>query len=77
VPLDLPAGQFADTRARSDALTADLRRTAEAQEPARRLQTTPGTGPITARVLAATRPHASAFRSARDLSAWPGLTPKA
>jgi transposase len=33
-------------------------------------------GPITASVLAATLPDVSAFRSARDLSAWLGLTPK-
>ena len=36
----------------------------------------PGIGPITASVLAATLPDVSAFRSARDLSAWLGLTPK-
>lgn len=62
--------------ARIDAITADLRRTAEVDETARRLQTMPGIGPITASVLAATLPDVSAFRSARDLSAWLGLTPK-
>jgi transposase len=76
MPLDLLVGQFADTKARIDAITADLRRTAEADETARRLQTMPGIGPITASVLAATLPDVSAFRSARDLSAWLGLTPK-
>ena len=35
-----------------------------------------GIGPITASVLAATVPDVSALRSARDLSAWPGLTPR-
>lgn len=39
MPLDLLAGQFNDTKARIDAMTADLRRTAEADETARRLQT--------------------------------------
>jgi transposase len=84
MPLDLLVGQFADTKARIDAITADLRRTAEADETALRLQTMPGIGPITASVLAAScrrhasgvTPDVSAFRSARDLSAWLGLTPK-
>jgi transposase len=77
LPLDLLVGQFADTKARIDAVTADLRRGAEADEVARRLQTMPGIGPITASVLAATLPDVPTFRSARDLSAWLGLTPKA
>ena len=76
MPLDLLVGQFADTKTRIDAITAELRRTAEADETARRLQTMPGIGPITASVLAATLPDVSAFRAARDLSAWLGLTPK-
>jgi transposase len=76
MPLDLLVGQFADTKARIDAITTDLRSAAEADETARRLQTMPGIGPITASVLAATLPDVSAFRSARDLSAWLGLTPK-
>lgn len=54
MPLDLLVGQFAETKARiDDAITADLRRAAEADETARRLQTMPGIGPITASVLAA------------------------
>ncbi|WP_180325240.1 IS110 family transposase [Cereibacter azotoformans] len=76
VPLDLLAQQFRDTKTRIDAITADLRRSAEADETARRLQAMPGIGPITASVLAATLPDVSAFRSARDLPAWLGLTPK-
>lgn len=76
-PLNLLVGQFTDTTARIDRITADLRCAAEADETARRRQTMPGIGPITASVLAATLPDASAFRSARDLSAWLGLTPKA
>jgi transposase len=75
--------------ARIDAITTDLCRAAEADETARRQQTVPGIGPITAGVLAATISDGSAFRSAvasgrsdrwRDplatLSAWLGLTPK-
>lgn len=75
-PLELLAGQFRDTKGRIDALTARIRAAAEADEAARRLQTMPGIGPITASVLAATLPDVSAFRTARDLSAWLGLTPK-
>ena len=73
MPLDLRVGQFGDTKARIDAITADLRRAAEADETARRLQAMPGIGPITASVRVATLPDVSAFRSARDLSAWLGL----
>lgn len=76
MPLDLPVGPFADTKARIDAITADLRRAAGADDTARRLQRMPGIGPITASVLAATLPDSRAFRRARDLSAWLGLTPK-
>ncbi len=75
-PLDLFAEQFRDTKARIDTITASIKAAAEADETARRLRTMPGIGPITASVLAATLPDVSAFRSARDLSAWLGLTPK-
>lgn len=77
LPLDLLTGQFRDTKARIDEITACIRTEAESDETARRLQTMPGIGPITASVLAATLPDVSAFRTARDLSAWLGLTPKA
>ena len=76
MPLDLLVGQFTDTKVRIDTITADLRRAAEEDETARRLQTMPSIGPITASVLVATLPDVSVFRSARDLSAWLGLTPK-
>lgn len=76
MPLELLVGQFSDTKARIDTITADLRRAAVADETTRRLQAMPGIGPITASVLTATLPDVSAFRSARDLSAWLGLTPK-
>lgn len=76
MPLDLLVGQFADTKTRIDTITADLRRAADEDEIARRLQAMPGIGPITAGVLTATLPDVSVFRSARDLSAWLGLTPK-
>ena len=57
-------------------LSPVLKDAAEADETARRLQAMPGIGPITASIPVATPPDMSAFRPARDLSAWPGLTPK-
>lgn len=76
MPLDLLAGQFRDTKQRIDTMTSQIKADAEADETARRLQTVPGVGPITASVLAATLHDVSSFRSARDLPAWLGLTPK-
>jgi len=76
MPLDLLAGQFRDTKQRIDVMTAQIKADAEVDETARRLQTMPGIGPITASALAATLPNVSSFRSARDLPAWLGLTPK-
>lgn len=76
MPLDLLAGQFRDTRQRIDVMTGQLKADAESDETACRLQTVPGVGPITASVLAATLRDVSGFRSARDLPAWLGLTPK-
>ncbi len=75
-PLRLLADQFFETRKRIDALTKDIRREAEANVAAKRLQTIPGIGPITATALAATLPDVTGFRTSRDLSAWLGLTPK-
>jgi transposase len=74
VPLRLLAEQFFETRDRIDALTKDIRREAENGDAAKRLQTIPGIGPITATALAATLPDTTGFRTSRDLSAW--LTPK-
>jgi transposase len=76
MPLDLLAGQFRDTKQRIDVMTAQIKADAEVDETARLLQTMPGIGPMTASVLAATLPDVSSFRSARDLPAWLGLTPK-
>ena len=73
VPLRQLADQFFETRDRIDALTKDIRREAEASDAAKRLQTIPGIGPITATALAASVPDTSGFRSARDLSAWLGV----
>lgn len=74
--LNLLADQLADTQRKIEDLTTDVRADAAANEAARRLQTIPGIGPITASALVASLPDVSDFKSGRDLSAWLGLTPK-
>ena len=56
-------------------LDGEIQRTAKEDETARRLQTIPGIGPITATALAASVGDARQFKRGRDLSAWLGLTP--
>lgn len=74
--LNLLADQLVDTQKRITALTAELKADASTNEAARRLQTIPGIGPITASAIVSALPDISDFRSGRDLSAWIGLTPK-
>lgn len=71
--LNLLADQLADTQKKIDALTADIRADAKANEAAQRLQTIPGIGPITASALVSALPDIAAFKSGRDLSAWLGV----
>jgi transposase len=56
-------------------LDHELARRAREEEDARRLQTIPGVGPITATALLALAPNAAAFSKGRDFAAWLGLTP--
>ena len=81
----LLAEQFRETHARIAEVTTDIKTGAQTDAVAKRLQTIPGVGPITASALAASVPDVSNFREARDLSAscWKhafgmtiGLTPK-
>lgn len=74
--IDLLAEQFRDTQMKVEDVTVEIRKAAETDEVARRLRTIPGVGPITSSVLAATLPEVSNFKTARDLAAWLGLTPK-
>lgn len=74
--LNLLADQLVDTQGRIADLTAEVQADAKTNEAARRLQTIPGIGPITASALVASLPDVSDFKSGRDLSAWLGLTPK-
>ena len=66
VELDRRIGVFDDEFATS----------ARQDEAARRLATIPGIGPINATALVSAVGDASAFRRARDLTAWLGLVPK-
>jgi transposase len=75
-PIKMLAEQFRDTRMKIEDVTVEIRKAAENDEVARRLQTVPGIGPITASVLTATLPDVANFKAARDLAAWLGLTPK-
>ena len=74
--LNLLADQLIDTRRKIEDLTADVRADAKGNEDARRLQTIPGIGPITASALVSALPDIAGFQSGRDLSAWLGLTPR-
>ncbi len=56
-------------------LDGEIQMAAKEDETARRLQTIPGIGPITATALAASVGDARQFKRGRDLSAWLGLTP--
>lgn len=74
--LNLLADQLVDTQKKIAELTADIRTDSTSSTAAQRLQTIPGVGPITASAFVATLPDIAVFKSARDLSAWLGLTPK-
>ena len=72
-------GLFEQCRALADsigALDAEIVAHARQDETARRLQTIPGVGPITASLIAATVVDISLFKSARHFAAWLGLVPR-
>jgi transposase len=56
------------------ALERQIKRTARADQDARRLMEVPGVGPIIASAVVAKVPDVSVFRTARDFAAWTGLT---
>ena len=72
---NLLADQQVDTHGRITDVTADIHADSTANEAARRPQTIPGIGPITASALVTTRPDGSDSRSGRDPSASIGLSP--
>ena len=65
----LLAEQFRDTHDRIEAITARIKAEAQSNEVAKRLQTVPGIGPITASAMAASVTDVSNFHPARDLAA--------
>lgn len=74
--LNLLADQLVDTQKRIAELSTRIHADAKASEAAKRLQTIPGVGPITASAFVASLPDITDFKCGRDLSAWIGLTPK-
>lgn len=75
-PIELLSTQFRDTKNRVDQITRAIETAQKSDATAKRLATIPGVGTLTSSVIAATAPDVSNFRSARDFSAWLGLTPK-
>lgn len=74
--LELLADQLRDLRERIETVTARIEAAQKSDPIAQRLATIPGPGPITSSAFAVTTPDVAAFRSARDFSAWLGLTPR-
>lgn len=68
--------QIAEKTVRIDARTAKIRALAAEADTARRLQTIPGVGPLTALAVEAFAPPMESFRCGRDFAAWLGLVPR-
>jgi transposase len=68
--------QIAEKTERIEARTKKARDLAAQADTARRLQTMPGVGPLTALAIEAFAPGMSAFRRGRDFAAWLGLVPR-
>jgi transposase len=68
--------QIAEKTARIEARMKKIKVMASETDMARRLQTMPGIGPLTAMAVEAFAPDMSHFRSGRDFAAWLGLVPR-
>lgn len=68
--------QIADKTDRIDARTTQIKDLAAEADTARRLQTIPGVGPLTALAVEAFGPPMESFRCGRDFAAWLGLVPR-
>ncbi len=68
--------QIAETTVRIDTRMKRIRALAAGTDTARRLQTMPGVGPMTALALEAFVPDMTLFRRGRDFAAWLGLVPR-
>ena len=70
------AAQIAEKTDRIDAKTKALKELAAGTDTARRLQTMPGVGPLTAVAVEAFAPDMAQFKRGRDFAAWLGLVPR-
>lgn len=68
--------QIAEKTARITERTTKLKVLAARSDRARRLQTMPGVGPLTAVAVEAFGPDMAAFKTGRDFAAWLGLVPR-
>ena len=68
--------QIAEKTVRIDARTGKIKALAAEAATARRLQTIPGVGPLTALAVEAFAPPMENFRCGRDCAAWLGLVPR-
>ena len=68
--------QIMDKSSRIETKTARLREMAAQNDEARRLQTMPGVGPLTALAIDAFAPDMASFKCGRDFAAWLGLVPR-
>lgn len=68
--------QIEDLSAQIAALDRQMKGAAKEAEAARRAQTMPGVGPITALAIETFAPDLNCFRRGRDFAAWLGLVPK-
>jgi len=68
--------QIAEQTVRIDIRTAKIKVLAAETDTARRLQTIPGVGPLTALAVEAFAPPMENFRCGRDFAAWLGLVPR-
>ena len=68
--------QIAEQTVRIDARTVKIKALAAEADTARRLQTIPGVGPLTAMAVEAFAPPMESFRCGRDFAAWLGLVPR-
>ena len=68
--------QITEKTVRIEAKTEKLKNLAARTDIARRLQTMPGVGPLTALAVEAFAPNMESFRRGRDFAAWLGLVPR-
>jgi len=68
--------QIADKTVRIDAKTIRIKTLSTKTDTARRLQTMPGIGPLTALAIEAFAPPMESFKCGRDFAAWLGIVPR-